>query len=225
MMPGIVAAQAIAASIGAAASIAALDFVAGTYVVNGSTVAAADIIDHPEWITGSGIEVRTANESTEGDGIVHFIGDVLDLLLTLDWTIVAEYQELAADGATRILVMQDGAITFADFLMIERENSGNGLGITVDDFDDGGSIYRAVNDGAPRAEGIHRIAFTRTSAHLASSVDGDAVVEDATASAGVVAINATIGAGDGEFLFNDLNFRSITIYPAGANSQLPALSA
>jgi len=222
MIPGIVAAQVAGLSNSSVpfGALIHLDFLNGIYF-DGELTAPEDVIDHPEWIGEGGLEIRAANETTEGSGVAHFIGNALELLMWMEWTIVIEYEELEADGATRILVMQD----FGDFLMVERENTGEGLGITVDDFDDLGSIYRAVNDGTPRTEGIHRIAFTRTAEHLAASVDGDAVIEDATVSAGVSVVNATIGAGDGEFLFNDLNFRSITLYPPVSNADLPSLSS
>jgi hypothetical protein len=225
MIPGIVACQATGAgAVIPEGALVHLDFINGVYF-DGAVVTAADVVDHPEWITANGLELSYDNETTDGAGIGHLIGNVLTQLITLNWTVVIEYQELYSSGTTNILTMANGTVATEDeALQIYRGNSGDGLQCFILDRDDGFNV-RSRGDGASHGAGIHRIAVTRTDSRLAISVDGGAVATEETDLATVEVINATIGGTDGDFLANDFNFRQLTVYAPRDDADLPSLSA
>jgi hypothetical protein len=226
MIPGIVASQAGAIALPASALVE-LDFVNHVYSVAGELVAASEVIDHPEWITDNGLEVLWSNETTEGSGIAHLIGDVLATLLTLDWTIVLEYQEFFDGFITRPFTMLDGGdVTFIEELSLARGNGSDLLRITVQDFDDATpDVFRFVGGGASHGIGIHRIAVTRTNDRLSISVGGEAVRTSTAASTTLALINATIGGNHEGWLFNEMILRSLVIYPAQGDPALQVLSS
>lgn len=224
MIPGIVAAQ-LAGGGGVPAWVPAeadihLDFVNGLYWVGGE-VTAADVIDHPDWITGNGLEIIYGHETTAGTGVAHYIGDVLAALLTLDWTIVLEYEEFYDAGQTKPLVMTDGPFgSFSDELTIERESDTE---LSVQDVD--GATIRYVKLLNAYEIGVHRIAVTRRDVKLSISADGEATQSEITSNAGVTLDRAAIGSSDGEFLYNDFYLRSFTLYAPKADADLPGLTA
>lgn len=223
MIPGIVAAQllnVIAAT--EDASLLSMDFVAGLYTVGGATVSIATILDHPEWITANGLEIRFAHESSVGDGIAQLEGLALDVMLAADWTAVLEFEIINVSPSGEVLITVSSAgPTWADIVYFSI--SGGTLFATEDN---NSSTKRSYVAGAP-ALGTHRIAFTRTDAKLHSSIDGAAVVFDAgeLASPGFVAAFATFGGFEGDFIGNELNIRSLTVYPVQDDAALPGLSA
>lgn len=226
MIPGIVASQLAAIPEFAGTALVSLDFINGIYF-DGATVTAADVVDHPEWITASGLEASYDNESSVGDAVPHFIGNALTALLAANWTLVLEYEELFAANVTAIFTMLNADTnTWSKAFRVERLGIGDDLCVAVSD--DDSSVFRQVSDISdliPHGIGIHRIAVTRTDAKIAFSVDGGAVHSTATASSALGAINATIGAEDGAFLSNATNLRALTLYAPQADVNLPALSA
>jgi hypothetical protein len=229
MIPGIVAAQ-LAGGEGVPGWVPAganihLDFINGLYWVS-AEVTAADVIDHPDWITGNGLEIIYAHETTPGTGVAHYIGAVLAALVTLDWTIVIEYEEFYDGGQTKPLVMTDDAFgAYLDELSIVRESGGGGT-ISVLDYDDDTSTNRYRPLLSSYSIGTHRIAVTRRNVKLSISADGEATQSNVTSNAGVVLDRAAIGSSDGEYLYNDFYLRSFTVYDTPKlDADLPALTA
>lgn len=229
MIPGIVAAQAGGgASSGVPdGALVHLDFINGIYF-DGAMATAADVIGEPQYITGSGLAISYDNESSAGEAVVHVIGDALAALLTLNWTIVVEYEEFYSGGISFLLGMLNADwASYTKYVQLERWDAGDGLELVISDFDfNNGNLERTRGANDPFGPGIHRIAATRTNSKLAISVDGGgALVYNAAANAGVTAINATIGSRENEFLYNDFNFRRLTVYAPQDDAALPGLSA
>jgi hypothetical protein len=78
---------------------ATLDFLAGTYVINGASYAASDIVSNPDRIGASGLQILdfTANQETS------ILGDLLALVLTANWTATFEWEQVEGDHWTEFL--------------------------------------------------------------------------------------------------------------------------
>lgn len=225
MIPGIVAAQSGGAGGGGIpdGALVHLDFINGVYY-DGAVATAADVIGEPQYITSSGLDLSYDNESSAGEALVHLIGDALAAVLTLDWTIVLEYQEFYNNGQTNIFVLANGSVATEDeAVLIYRGNAGDGLEAIILDRNDA-LASRTLGDLTAHGIGTHRIAVTRTDSRMAISVNGGAVVTNETDLATVEVVNATFGGTDGDFLSNDFNLRSFTVYAAQDDSALPGLS-
>lgn len=102
-------------------ALVALKFLTEAYTVHGSTVTAADVIDKPDRVGASGLEIPLEDV----DGVVSAIGDSLTDLLTMNWTVVIEWEELTTDGATYLLYLAD--VDNNHSIVIERSTAFTGL--------------------------------------------------------------------------------------------------
>lgn len=223
MIAGIVAAQALGAG-GVAAFVPAgalihLDFVNGQYW-DGGLAFAADVINHPALVTpGTGLELRFADETNPGDAVTDIIGNALTALLTADWTVVIEWEQIASDQDPMLLEL-DNSPADGNTIIVGRDG---GFPLVEDAMPGPGG--RDASPGTDTPVGIHRIAVTRTDARLATSIDGDTVTFDSSALSGITLATAALGGQSGGFLFGETNIRSLTLYAPQADAALPALSA
>lgn len=196
-----------------------IDFVAGTYTINGASYADSDIIGDPSKIDASGLHA--------GDGgPISIIGDLLTALTAADWTIMVEYGELYDADATLIFDMSDGS---TQELGITRDDVvGNILMKAFEASDPSGS--RETEDPAsgsgPFGTGTHRIALTRTGTVFSMSADGRTVISDASTPGTFSPTLAAFGGlADGSDWRNDCYISRLEIYPPQADADLPSLSA
>lgn len=220
MMPGVVASSLARDSGAALPSLASADFVAGVYSVGEAAVTAADVIDKPELITASGLEVPHNAEN----GTVAIIGDFLGELIPANWTLVLEYEDGGTSGTTLPIVItsEDPTATSFEYIQIQRSNSGSGRKMEAYDQDGG---FRFVQDADSHGAGVHKIALTRTDERLAMSVDGDAVVADEDGNFSQVLSLAAFGGTPGDWSFDACTIRSLKVYAVADDAILPSLSA
>lgn len=212
MIPlGIIASQAVA--VGPAPGLASIDFLGETYVVDGVTVTAADIVDHPELITANGLEL------IEDGDVVNILGDLLALLLTANWTIVLEWNHLDATGEVYPLVITGAG---EDNTVQIRRLSGSHY-LFVEDF--GGAGYRGVADAFAFGDGVHKIALTRTNAKLVFSADGRPLATGDIDNFALSPTAAAFGGYPGWTISPTMYIRSLQILDPADDADLPGLSA
>ncbi|RWB09011.1 MAG: hypothetical protein EOQ39_03685 [Mesorhizobium sp.] len=211
MMLGILAAANRRRSTGPA-PLASANFVTGTFSVGGVTVTAAEIVDHPELITGNGLEM------IEPADAVNIVGDFLTVLLTANWTIVLEWNHL--DAASEICPLALTGAGDDNTVQIRRLDGSRHL--FVEDF--AGAGYRGVVDSFAFGDGVHKIALTRTNSKLVFSADGRAVVTGDIEDFALSPTAAAFGGYPGWTLLPTTYIRSLKIYAPQNNSLLRALS-
>lgn len=215
MMPGVAAQPLGRSSSGGGGGIDnswSLDFLNEVYTKNGSTVVLADIIDKPERVGASGLEVLDHNAS----GSIFAAGDLFTDLIALAWTIVIEWEELVDTDRTVLLYMEDFD---GDELDIERD-TGNGM--WAYGF---GTGFRSVSDsGNEYGPGVHKVAVTYTGTQIAMSIDGLDTLVDTTPNVMNPMATAVLG-GFGATSKNPLYYRKVTLSAPVANSLLPSLTA
>jgi hypothetical protein len=187
---------------------ASLDFQNGIYSVLGISVDITDIIDDPtdsRIVPGSGLEmIKSPHNGGTAEILEVLPGDFLDLLLTLDWTIYIEYQNIIAyntdlgSAKEQFLIMYRPA-----YAGLEDECSvwtQGGYARAYERRTPGTFVDRslaAVTDPiAPfPAAGNHKIAFSRASDKFLISQDGTTPTSPDTADeTTVIASNALVGA-------------------------------
>ncbi|TGQ95428.1 hypothetical protein EN851_07880 [Mesorhizobium sp. M8A.F.Ca.ET.208.01.1.1] len=221
MMPGI-AAQPLVRRFGGgidpADILADLDFLAETYAIHGASAVAADFIDKPGRVGASGLEIL----DNDVDGVVSAIGELLTDFLTMDWTIVIEWQELTTDGATYLLYMFEAPGGDNHWLVIERSTAFTGLRV---DAHEGSNITRHVEINTSHGPGVHKIAVTRTNGFLSISCDGSAV--DTVVATPIMnpMATASFGGDPTDQSYNGTFIRKVKLMTPQADALLPALSA
>jgi hypothetical protein len=196
-----------------------INFVDGSYVINGSSYAASDIVSDPSKIDASGLHA--------GDGgAVSIIGDLLTALTAANWTIVIEWQELYDTGVTMLIDVSDGSTQ--EFGITRDDVVGNILMEASEASDPSG--YRETQDPAsgsgPFGIGVHRVALTRTDTAFSMSADGRSVISDSSTPGTFSPTLAAFGGlADGSDWRNDCYIRRLEIYPPQADADLPSLSA
>lgn len=188
------------------------NFVSGIYWDGAAMVAASEVIDIPGQITANGLEI----ENDEAN----LLGDFLTAALTLDWTVVVEYEHTFDTDAGLFVVSNTAG---DELLEIYRDGPGNGRRMHCDE--SGTSEARETIDSGPFALGIHRVALTRTDAKIVLSVDGNAIVSDTSAMDFSSQTEAALGGYPGFGTRQWVTIRSFTIYPAQDDGDLPGLSA
>lgn len=196
---------------------ATIDFVNGTYEIDGTSYAASDIVDKTERIGASGLEIL----DDDADGTVDTLGDLLALLVTANWTAVIEYDEATTTYLTVPLSLSGS--TSSDTAGVFRQAEGATPTLSMKAYATSNTSREAV---VPQTFGVgtHKIAMTLTSDLLAVSVDGSAAVMDA-ASQTLDLDQASLGGDPGGGSYNGTTIRSIMIYTPASASSLPSLSA
>ncbi len=222
MMLGLLAAsqRVTGGSVLPGSALATARFVDGVYEVGGVPVLASDIIANPEFITANGLEIP----DTVDGGPVPIIGDFLAVLNTMDWTMRFKYRELTDDNLTMLFVMINGEES-TEGLTLVRQPAENDLAISLDDFND--TISREARDATGFGSGVHRIALTSVAGRLSISVDGGAVISDATV-ATIAGQPASFGGPQlfgGDFSGNACHIIDCIVWAPMDDVDLPALSA
>jgi hypothetical protein len=193
-----------------------LNFLTETCTLNGSPVTLSTIIDKPERVGASGLEVLSHNAS----GSVLPIGDLFtDLagVVSLGGTVFIEWEELVDTDRTVLLYMED--FEASDKFDIERD-LGDGMWAYGQ-----GTDFRSVNDSDNAYEpGIHKVAVTYTDTFIAMSIDGRAALVDTTANVMNPMVAIYLGGFEATSK-NALYYRKITLTAPVASSLLPSLSA
>lgn len=215
MMLGTLATAGLKRSGGLSGPIASIDFVAGSYTVNGITKTAADIIDKPARVGASGLQIL----DDDMDGVVATIGDLLTVLLSANWTLVIEYQELATTYITSLLNITDDGPGFSNTWAVDGKPA-----ISRVDYAENTGSFREIQYAASLGLGVHRVAVTRTSDKLAIAVDG-ATVQTYSASTTATFTSACFGGQVGGASYNGTYIRSLTVYDPQIDVALQSLSA
>lgn len=216
MMPGVAAQPLGNRSAPAITSLAAINFIAGTYVVNGVTKTAADIIANPELITADGLVMT--------DSVVDIIGDLLPLVLA-NGTFRLVWDHLDYTGTIVPLAIIDPD-TSDNGVVVKRQDGLGSNFMNLSDFS--GSHFRSATDASALVgANAHVIAWTRTDSELDFSVDGRSVVSYAgdPDTFSIVPTAASFGGLPGNFVFSETRIKSLTVYATQASSLLPALAA
>lgn len=199
-------------------ALGSFDFVNGVYTWNGITLAAADVVDQPGWITANGLEIPAG----AGAGAELIYSAAQTFLADCQFTMVIE---------TEIL---DTGFSPSTYLFTET-NSGQAFFIQASfaaewelTASDGNTNPFAFDAAHSVSTGVHKLAFTQIDSICSLSVDGNAVHSDST---GVVL--PVIGFPMVEFFIGGystgtgkaVNIRKLSIYDPVADSTLPSLSA
>ncbi|RUV41407.1 hypothetical protein EOD29_22900 [Mesorhizobium sp. M1A.T.Ca.IN.004.03.1.1] len=195
-----------------------LDFLTEVYTKDDSTVALADIIDKPERVGASGLEIVA---DPDPDGYVLAAGDLLADFVSLDWTVVIEWEELSSTSFSEILVLQDLADGAHSLWLENAMGSGSpNLNVAEDAI-----IGRDLVDETLYGAGAHKLALTRTASRIAISVDGGAAIVNTTPeTSGNPIDTAGFGGFPGYGTVNGFYVRSFRLMPPVADSLLPSLS-
>ncbi|MER9698717.1 hypothetical protein [Mesorhizobium sp. M0146] len=196
-----------------------LDFLNEVYEVDGSPVLLADIIDKPERVGASGLEIPL----DDADGVVSAIGDCLADLLTMNWTVVIEWEEVTTDGATYLLYLAD--VDDNHTIVIERSTAFTGLRV---DTHEANYNTRNVEINTSHGPGVHNIAVTRTDALISMSCDGSDVVTQVVAPISMNPMATASFGGDpteGYGSNNNTFIRKFYLLPPRDDADLPALTA
>ncbi|TGQ69508.1 hypothetical protein EN829_015090 [Mesorhizobium sp. M00.F.Ca.ET.186.01.1.1] len=220
MMPG-VAAQPLrrqfAGGVDPADILADLDFLAETYAVHGATAVAADVIDKPARVGGSGLEIL----DNDVDGVVSAIGNFDSDWLTANWTSFIEWQEVADTASTYVLWMAE-TVDFHSVSIVR----GSAFESNPVHAGDSSTITRHIDITGPFTAGIHRIAMTRTNGKVSVSVDGGAVQTNTTPNTTLNAMmTASFGGDPTDQSYNGCFIRKVKLMTPQADALLPALSA
>ncbi|MER8923433.1 hypothetical protein [Mesorhizobium sp. M0802] len=189
-----------------------LDFLAETYTRLGETVMLADIIDKPERVGASGLEIL----DNDVNGSVSIVGDLLADLITADWTVVIEFEKVAIDTLAELLFLGDVDVNHT--IGFDVYNSMQGY--------DSGFVVRQIENVGEYRSGVHKAAFTRTNAKVSISTDGSAVDTNTTPN---TTLNPMVVAAFGGFPFPDESYdacfiRKFYLLPPQDDANLPGLS-
>jgi hypothetical protein len=191
------------------------DFIAGTYYVNGVAKTAADVVDQPSWIDGTGLVIADSANT------VAILGDALTYLLTADWTIVIEWDHFTSLNAILPFVMADGSND--NYVQILRENGFGGNFLNVSD--SAGSNFRQATDVTLVVPGVHKTALTRANPKLIFSIDGRSTVSDTSISFSLASTAAAFGGFPADTVGDPLTIRRFTANAPVSDGTLPGLSA
>lgn len=190
-----------------------VDFINAIYWDGSAMVTAADVIDIPEQITGSGLEIENVE--------ANLLGAFLTAFLTLDWTVVVDYEHTFDSGRSDVLVISN--TPGDELLQLYRDSPASGRRMHCEE--SGVSENREVIRTGPFNLGVHRIALTRTAAKIVISVDGSAIVSDTSAMDFTSQSEAALGGFPGFGTSQFVTIRGFTIYPAADDADLPGLSS
>lgn len=177
MILGVVAEQLLGSSDNPAFGTAQLDFVNGTYLVNGSPVSVEEIIaddgiSDGRIVPGQGLEMVSSVLNGGTAPIIYVLGPLLDVILTASWTIVMEIEnDGAGTGHLYYLRMWKGASFNTADEYFASGASGSDL-VYGDETDFLTPQNRFVSSDYADSGSVHKFALTRTPSHLAVSQDG-----------------------------------------------------
>ncbi|TPN45315.1 hypothetical protein FJ976_24075 [Mesorhizobium sp. B1-1-9] len=195
-------------------ALVALNFLTEVYSRLGVSLTAADVIDKPDRVGARGLAIPF----DDVDGIVSAIGDFLADLLTMNWTVIIEWEELTTDSATYLLYL--AGVDDDPSLVIERSTAFTGLRV---DAKESSFNIRYVEINTSHGPGVHKIAFTRTDDFISMSCDGSDVVTQVVAPIGMGPMaTATFGGDDQSY--NDTFIRKVFLLAPADDADLAGLS-
>ena len=195
------------------AGAATIDFVNGTYVVNGETVTAADVISDTDRISEDGLSILGSF-----DNKLDFLGAFRDLLFVRNWTLVVTLDLLALEESNQENTHFWLANT-AQTRFIRIETTGGWSHFQEWD----GTVQRQLLPDNQHGVGITRIAVTRTPDLAAIAMNGEAAESDGTA---VTDIEYSVAETAWHNKSSPAGFiRSIEVMSPVGSAELPALSA
>jgi hypothetical protein len=213
MILGVIASSSCIASRGA---LGTFNFVTGAYNWNGGALTAADVVDQIDWIGAAGLAVP--GDAPAGAQVIH--APAASLIESCHFTAVLEVEILGDAERSLLLTTQNsgGAYYVQASYWDEWEGRCN----------DGVGAPFAIDDANGISNGVHKLAITRIDNKVALSVDGNAVVIDATACVlpvdGFPMVEAYLG-GYSTGTLQAVNIRALAVYSPQPNSALPGLSA
>jgi hypothetical protein len=220
MIPGIVASQAtveIADAGGGslpAGAVGLLDFVSGTYLFEATgepvSYTAAEVISTPDQITFAVGLVAT----DAGDPSSEILAEFADYLATANWTIVIEWRRGDTFCVPLYMTDDDG---YPPRIKIEDSESSAWVFAFDQKTGQERDLFRTQSGDT------HALAFTRTDAKIAMSLDGSTVTQSTTPLTGVTWTKAWLGGVDTGAFWN-ITVGRIVIYPPQDNADLPALA-
>lgn len=194
-----------------------IDFMNEVYTQDGDAVAVATVIDMPEMVGASGLEIL----DDAMPGVVAILGDLLADILTIEWTLVIEWEEVLS--------------SFTTYPILIDETDNFQQCAVYNDFPDivaGDSclIIREATVSGSFGPGVHKAAFTRTADFASLSVNGGGVQTNTTDVNVPAQLNPTytqagFGGSVGDFSFNGCFIRRLDLMPPVADAALPGLSS
>ena len=166
------------------------------------------------------------------------IGTFRSALLTGEWTIVLEYEELSDSGDTYLLSIHTNLSggEYQDIFQVQRYVAGSSKhGLIFDKSDNNIGTQREINTSGTSPVisnlgiGTHKIAITRTAAKLAASINGSVLLSPtggySGSQTGFAADKVAVGGFSADFAFGECYLRKLLLYSEQADSELPTLSA
>ena len=200
---------------------AVMDFILGEYWMGGTEVTAASMVDKPELISASGLEINFFAPN----GVVFIIGALRDLLFTANFSFVLEWSDDQVSGSRWVFQMDDsstagGADTFYVFA--------DATMVGFYDQPDPGANRQAEKTGLASMPATRRLAATRTNAKISMSVNGTAVINDTVASSTPSLDVATLGGShidgyEGNYATMNGFIRRLIVYPEQSDAALLTL--
>lgn len=190
-----------------------LDFLNEVYMLNGSPVLLTDVIDKPERVGTSGLEIL----DNDADGSVLHLGALLTDVITANWTVVIEFEKAVSGGFSELLYVGDADVNHSIFVDLYTSMQGG----------DSGFVIRTIQNAGEYRSGVHKVAFTRTNALVGISTDGSAADVDTTLNDTLnpMAVAAFGGLPSPDGSYDACYIRKFELIPPVAASALPTLSA
>lgn len=199
-------------------SIGVADFITGDFWIGSTQLSAADVIDNPSYITASGLQIVDTQPNP-----THILGALLDLLTTMNWTIVLEWQDVFPNDGTVPLWIANTTTVAEEQTFIESDNT------QVDFYDQPvpGLDRQVTKSGLPAQPVTRRAAITRVASKFAVSINGGSVTSDTAGTGAITAYDSAAfgGAPDSSSITLDVNIRRLIIYPEQSDAALPGLSS
>lgn len=204
-------------------ALAVCDFVLGEYWMGEGEVTAASMVDRPDLISASGLQIQNLDPG----GVVFIIGALRDLLFTANYTLVFEWSDTnVAGNRTPISIDDSSTAGGLDSLYVFCDATMVGFY----DQPEPGDNRLAEKTGLASMPATRRIAATRINAKISASVNGAAVISDTVPSSTPSLDVATLGgtysdAYFGSFATMNGHIRRLIIYAEQADAALPVLSS
>lgn len=200
------------------------DFVNGVYTINGVGVNASDVIDHPEFITASGLDLG----DNSGFFFAFLLGAFSEALTSANFTAVLEVETPNTNNTVGLVISNPSGNDF--HMLVEFYDGSASPGDVVYMWDNvNGGSRREVMSGGAWSAGIFKLAFTRTDDKLVLSVNGGAIEDNTNPRVITGSVTeASLGGGTqfvGGGVWDNIIIRQLSIYPEPVeDSELPTLS-
>lgn len=223
MLNGIVSATAAPDYDPYAGAYLVLDFENSVYKINGTSVTAASVIDHTEFLTASGLRLDWNATTQATVAILPTAAAAIDF--SVGCTVIIDMDQFDTPGTYLQTILQFWQGTpYGEAYDVVFSLYGSGTEMrpycaTSATSNRGVSLYHSLPDG-PR-----KVGMTSTPDRCSGSLNGAAVVSDTSGTTGVTPVfdSYSIGGYPGDTFF-DVNalYRSIIFYPPISDVNLPS---